>query len=390
MNRQKNSRPRHMLRPTLLAAGALVVLSACGDSALDWDLRPRTDGPSTADAARQATAQRPTPDARGVISYPGYQVVVARRGETVETVAQRLEIDAADLARFNAIERDTVLRQGEVLALPRRLDGPGGTGTGGIDVSTIATTAIDRAGDGGGQATPFSRAPEPVRHQVGRGETAYSIARLYNVPVRSLADWNGLGPDLAVREGQYLLIPVSTDDRRTAAAEPLTAITPRPGAGSSTPTPPSAAQPLPQGDPAVEAAPERPPSPDLGAERTAASAGGGGRLGFPVQGPIIREFQKGRNDGIAIGASPGTPVRAAADGVVATISRDTDQVPIVLIRHDDNLVTVYANVEPGNLERGARVRRGDTIATIRPGDPSFVHFEVRRGFDSVDPMEFLR
>ena len=41
-----------------------------------------------------------------------------------------------------------------------------------------------------------------------RGETAYTIARLYNVSAKSLAEWNGLGPDLAVREGQYLLIPV--------------------------------------------------------------------------------------------------------------------------------------------------------------------------------------
>ena len=87
---------------------------------------------------------------------------------------------------------------------------------------------------------------EPVRHKVERGETAYTIARLYDVSVRSLADWNGLGSDLSVREGQYLLIPValpdSGDNRQAAAA------TTQPGAGSPTPEPPSASRPLPEND----------------------------------------------------------------------------------------------------------------------------------------------
>ena len=41
------------------------------------------NAPSTAEAARGATTARPEPDARGIISYPGYQVVVARGGDTV-------------------------------------------------------------------------------------------------------------------------------------------------------------------------------------------------------------------------------------------------------------------------------------------------------------------
>ena len=41
------------------------------------------------------------------------------------------------------------------------------------------------------------------------------------------------------------------------------------------------------------------------------------------------------------------------------------------------------------VEKGDSVKRGQTIAKIRDGDPSFLHFEVREGFDSVDPMPFL-
>ena len=53
-----------------------------------------------------------------------------------------------------------------------------------------------------------------MRHRVEAGETAYSIARLYGVSVTALASWNGLGPDLAVRENQELLIPIVGDANR--------------------------------------------------------------------------------------------------------------------------------------------------------------------------------
>ncbi|HPD92310.1 MAG TPA: peptidase M23, partial [Pararhodobacter sp.] len=70
-------------------AGALTLSGCASMSTLDWDLRPSA-GFSTSDAARAATAARPAPDARGVISYPGYQVVVAQRGERVADIASRL------------------------------------------------------------------------------------------------------------------------------------------------------------------------------------------------------------------------------------------------------------------------------------------------------------
>ncbi|MDX1743214.1 MAG: peptidase M23, partial [Ruegeria sp.] len=69
-------------------ATALVILAGC-EGPLDYDLRGNVGGFSTTDAAQAATASRPAPDARGVISYPTYQVVVARRGDTVADVAAR-------------------------------------------------------------------------------------------------------------------------------------------------------------------------------------------------------------------------------------------------------------------------------------------------------------
>lgn len=372
-----------------LVLPAVFAVAAC-DQPLDYDLRGNLGGFSTTDAALNQTADRPRPDSRGVISYPSYQVAVARNGDTATSIADRLNIDAAELARYNGIAPDVRLRGGEVLALPAKLPGAGSS----VDIETLAGQAIDAAPDTTPVDTstlqpaspaPASSAsvqpgPEPVRHKVERGETAYTIARLYQVPVSALAEWNGLGPDFAIREGQVLLIPVA--DRSApppVAAEPLT----QPGEGSPTPTPPSATQPLPDEKIAPAAQKDTSTTPVGAASKTTAS------MALPVQGKIIRTFSKGKNEGIDIAASPGTSVTAAADGSVAAITSDADQVPIIVVRHPDNLLTVYANVDGIRVKKGDKIKRGQKLAEVRQGDEAYLHFEVREGFDSVDPAPYL-
>src|SRR5690606_6840128 len=170
-----------------------------------------------------------------------------------------------------------------------------------------------------------------------------------------------------------------------AAVRPeSTAVLTAPGQGSPTPTPPPASQPLPaEKTPAAAAPVKTPPAPAL---ETTSSA----KLAFPVQGKIIREYQKKKNDGIDIAAAAGTSVKAASDGTVAAITKDTEQVPILVVRHEGNLLTVYANIDGIAVAKGDKVKRGQTLAKVRASDPSFLHFEVRQGFDSVDPLPFLQ
>ena len=362
---------------------SLLALGACGGiGSFDPDLRGGAGVFDTSDAARNATAARPQPDARGVVSYPGYQVAIAQRGDTINTVAGRIGVDAISLARFNAIPENVTLREGEIIALPNRVPEPvDGTlgGSGSVDVTSIAGAAIDRA-DG---APGLPSGEQPTRHRVESGETAFSIARLYNVPVAALAEWNGLGADLQLREGQYLLIPTraSQSDVEVATIAPIEA----PGTGSTTPVPPSASQPLPQEDTrSVAAAPAPAPLAD-----TQTATSDTSRLRMPVQGRIIRPYSKGKNEGIGISANAGTSVVAADDGTVAAITRDTDQVPILVIRHEGNLLTVYAGVDQIGVSKGDSVRRGQKIAVVRAATPPFLHFEVREGFESVDPNPYL-
>ncbi len=372
---------------------ALLALAACANSTNDWDLR--TNDGSTAPAVASVASAKPTPDANGVISYPGYRVVVARQGDTVASVATRIGLGPDQLANYNALKPTDPLRGGEVLALPTRIASTlaapltagiiGQTGPGAVDVAAIATSAIDSAPATTAAAVPFQPAqpgPEPLRHQVARGETAFTIARLYNVSAKDLADWNGLGPDFSVREGQYLLIPTT---QLPAGGSTDTV----PGEGTPTPTPPSATEPLPdeKTQTAAEVAKIVPPAPDLGAQRTSASAA---EFAMPVPGTVIRAYVKGKNDGIDISAPAGTPVKAAADGTVAAVTADTEGTPILVLRHDGGILTVYAGIDGVTLTKGAAVTRGQVIGTVKAGNPSFLHFEVRQGIDSVDPMPYLQ
>lgn len=369
-----------------LALLAPLVLAACVGAPSEWDFDFRPNAPR----GNVTVADRPDPDSRGLITYDSYQVAIARRGDTVTDVATRIGLPTSELATFNGRAAADELRAGEVLALPRRVDG--GTPGTGTDIASIAGAAIDAA-DGSNAANPTVRGPqmpdgqEPVRHRVARGETAYSVARLYGVSVRSLAEWNGLGPDLAVREGQHLLIPIVIE---TADADNDS----RPG-DSVAPLPPSAVNPLP-GNIESAALPDLQgagagtpaPAPSAAAAAAPAPAQSSAPLIRPIDGPIVRGYGSG-NEGIDIGAAVGAPVRAAADGTVAAITQDTDQVPILVIRHSGGLLTVYANIQSITVSRGDRISQGQTVAQVGGGEPSFLHFEVRRGFEAVDPADFL-
>ncbi|MEX0305374.1 MAG: peptidoglycan DD-metalloendopeptidase family protein [Leisingera sp.] len=398
--------PRARLLALLPLAG---VLAAC-QSPLDYDLRGQLGAFNTAGAAQSATSNRPSPDDRGLITYPSYQVAVARRGDTVSDVAARIGLPPGEVARFNGMQSGDKMRQGEVLALPRRapdsLPADGSAAPGSVDIATLAGQAIETApltSPNPGSVTPTTiqpvpqpepavvqDGPEPVRHKVKRGETAYTISRLYQVPVKSLAEWNGLGSDFGVREGQYLLIPLKEEPapELTPAAAAAPAAVTEPGEGTATPVPPSASQPLPaeKVEPAaVKPAAETLPKPELPAPSRKSDAA----MVYPVQGKITQTYTKDRSDGISIAAEAGAPVNAAEAGTVAAITKDSKGVAIIVVRHSKTLMTVYQNVEGISVSKGDRVARGERIAAIGSGDNSDLHFGVWVNSESTDPLNYL-
>lgn len=393
--------PRPRALRLMLVGCATLALTAC-DKPVDFDLRGLTNAFSTAPAANEArTMAKPTPDANGIISYPNYQVAVAQRGDTIASVAERTGLPPRELARYNGITEDVVLREGEVIALPRRVDGSAtatqaGTIASGerIDITALAEQGLSDAGQSQStssdtrttttmtqaEASDPIQGMEPVRHQVQRGETAYSIARKYGISVRALADWNGLGADLEVQEGRYLLIPVKASEAPVQQPAPE----PEPGAGSPTPTPPSAAKPLPEPEAAAPAPSEVKPAADLGATQTSTS-----EMVKPVSGAIIRDYDKTKSKFILFSAGAGTPVKAAKDGTVKLISTNADGVKIMVVDHGGGLQTAYSFIDDIAVKKGDTVKRGQTIAKVTANEFNALQFMVFKGTQTVDPTPYL-
>ena len=367
----------------------LWALSACENSSLsNFDFDFRGNSFDTSDAALQATQSRPKANELGIISYPTYQIAIARRDDTIESMAERLGQNPGELARYNGLAEGERLRNGEVLALPR-------TGSRGgqylessdeieettlskdINVLELADNALKVAGGSANNqldrtSSDAKNLMDPIKHNVVRGETVFTISRLYNISVRSLADWNGLDSDYTLREGQILIIPL-VDKKATKNTQ-------KEIDQSAVPAPPSSKKPQPRNVNTQEFS----KSTD-----TKISVPEDGKMAYPLEGLVIREYSKNINDGIDFTARAGTKVVAADTGLVATVTEDINQIAIVVLKHPGNILTVYANLTNIKVSTNQNVNRGDILGEIPDGDPPYLHFEIREGFESVDPLEYL-
>lgn len=87
----------------------------------------------------------------------------------------------------------------------------------------------------------------------------------------------------------------------------------------------------------------------------------------------------------------GTPVYAAADGIVVFAGADDEAIyspwrnyygNLVVILHDDEIFTLYAHLSKIDVQSGSQVQAGDRVGEVgRTGVAigSHLHFEVRRG-----------
>ena len=120
-------------------------------------------------------------------------------------------------------------------------------------------------------------------------------------------------------------------------------------------------------------------------------------LRWPSKGKVLSGFGQRtdgtHNDGINIAARKGAAVRAVENGVVAYVGNELRAFGnLVLIKHSDGWVSTYAHAEEILVARGDRVRKGQVIARVGSSgnarEPQ-LHFELRRGKNAVDPLEYL-
>lgn len=118
------------------------------------------------------------------------------------------------------------------------------------------------------------------------------------------------------------------------------------------------------------------------------SSGFGWRI-HPVTGE--RRLHKG----VDFAAPTGTPIFAAADGVVTDAGwTDGGYGNIVELRHEDGSVTLYAHTNRVYVSKGQVINKGQAIAEVGTTGRStgpHLHFEVQPdGKNAVDPMDYLQ
>lgn len=222
-------------------------------------------------------------------------------------------------------------------------------------------------------------------HRVRKGETLYRISKAYEVPLDQVARANNLRDYGMLRDGQYILIPDAS------------------GPANVPPAPTGVSQ---QQQPrrSGERTQSREARRRIDVPKRLMAVNLSGRFAWPLNEPRYRsisrefgEFNKQRHSGIDLQAPLGTQVVAVADGTVIYAGKKVEGFgKTVIIRHAEELFSVYSHLGDINVTANARVKQGDAIGTVGLPDErhfsqttALLHFEIRERTLAVNPENLL-
>ena len=114
----------------------------------------------------------------------------------------------------------------------------------------------------------------------------------------------------------------------------------------------------------------------------------------PLKGTISQDFEAtSKHFAIDIVAKTGTPVKAVADGTVIFSGWSAETGYVLLLKHDNDYISVYKH--NGNLlkQQGDFVKSGEVIASVgSTGELStgpHLHFELWKGGYAMNPTNFI-
>ncbi|MGR3764878.1 peptidoglycan DD-metalloendopeptidase family protein [Rossellomorea sp. NS-SX7] len=121
---------------------------------------------------------------------------------------------------------------------------------------------------------------------------------------------------------------------------------------------------------------------------------------FPVEGVITDLYgtRSGTHKGMDIGGNIGSPVYAAAEGIVSKSYYSESYGHVVFISHKNGYETVYAHLNERGVSEEQRVSQGQQIGSVGSTGRStgaHLHFEVHRGgwtlnkINAIDPFELF-
>ncbi len=118
---------------------------------------------------------------------------------------------------------------------------------------------------------------------------------------------------------------------------------------------------------------------------------------WPVEGKINQSFEEAENrahQGIDISSAVGEPIKASNAGTVIYSNNSIKGYGnLIILRHSEDLVTVYAHNQANLVEEGMWVEKGQIIGKVgttgRTSGPH-LHFEIRKSNKAIDPLLFLK
>jgi murein DD-endopeptidase MepM/ murein hydrolase activator NlpD len=115
-----------------------------------------------------------------------------------------------------------------------------------------------------------------------------------------------------------------------------------------------------------------------------------------AQGVLLRDYAPHgalSSEGLLLATPAGTPVSAASEGKVLYVGDEGTRFgSMIILQHKEDLLTVYAHLDGVEVEKGQEVERGDVIGRVGSSgqaESPQLHFQVRRGRKTVDPLLFL-
>jgi murein DD-endopeptidase MepM/ murein hydrolase activator NlpD len=100
--------------------------------------------------------------------------------------------------------------------------------------------------------------------------------------------------------------------------------------------------------------------------------------------------------GIDLLAAKGTPVLAAKSGKVICATQNRGMGKYIIIRHSDNIITIYGHLSEILVRKDDYLRQGQVIGKVgRTGNAgnrnimSHLHFEIRQNGVPQDPLGYI-
>lgn len=225
----------------------------------------------------------------------------------------------------------------------------------------------------------------PGHYRVKQGDTLYSIAWQHGLSYQQLATMNRVRRPYTIYAGQQLRV-------RASKAQPVKAPVAAPPLKTTRPATKPPARPV--SKPANNPVPVTTKSASLNVVTQELGNKAVKQWVWPVKGKLLRSYHPDApgKKGIDINARHGVAVKAAAGGkVVYTGSGLVGYGQMVIIKHNDSLLSAYGHNSQLLVTEGDFVKTGQVISKVgssgthRPQ----LYFEIRKDGKPVNPLRYL-